>query len=34
MVQFYVCCIRRGLVTLDGVPEKWREAVRVEMEEV
>lgn len=32
MVQFYICCIRRGLITLDKVPEKWREAVRAEME--
>lgn len=32
MVQFYICCIKRGLITLDKVPEKWREAVRAEME--
>lgn len=30
--QFYICCIKRGLITLDKVPEKWREAVRAEME--
>nr|DAG99413.1 MAG TPA: hypothetical protein [Ackermannviridae sp.]DAJ64554.1 MAG TPA: hypothetical protein [Caudoviricetes sp.]DAV58924.1 MAG TPA: hypothetical protein [Caudoviricetes sp.] len=32
MVQFYICCIKRGLITLDKVPEKWREAVMAEME--
>lgn len=32
MVQFYICCIKRGLITMDKVPEKWREAVRAEME--
>lgn len=31
MVQFYVCCIRRGLITLDKVPEKWRDAVKVRL---
>ena len=34
MVQFYVCCIRRGLITLDNVPEKWRDAVRSRLEGV
>lgn len=34
MVQFYVCCIRRGLITLDNVPEKWRDAVKSELEGV
>lgn len=31
MVQFYVCCIRRGLITLDNVPEKWRDAVKARL---
>jgi hypothetical protein len=31
MVQFYVCCIKRGLITLDKVPEKWRDAVKVRL---
>lgn len=34
MVQFYVCCIRRGLITLDNVPEKWRDAVKARLEGV
>ncbi len=34
MVQFYVCCIRRGLITLDKVPEKWRDAVKARLEGV
>lgn len=28
MVNFYVKRIRAGKMTLDQVPEKWREAVR------
>ncbi len=31
MVQFYICCIRRGLITLDNVPEKWRDAVKARL---
>lgn len=34
MVQFYVCCIRRGLITLNNVPEKWRDAVKARLEGV
>lgn len=34
MVQFYVCCIRRGLITLDNVPKKWRDAVKSELDGV
>lgn len=34
MVQFYVCCIRRCLITLDNVPEKWRDAVKARLEGV
>lgn len=34
MVQFYICCIKRGLITLDKVPEKWREAVKSELDGV
>ena len=34
MVQFYVCCIRRGLITLNNVPEKWRNAVKARLEGV
>lgn len=33
MVQFYVKRIRAGKMTLDQVPEKWREAVREALEE-
>lgn len=32
MVKFYVNRIRHGLMTLDDVPERWREAVRKELE--
>lgn len=32
MVQFYVCRIKLGKMTLDDVPEKWRDAVRAKME--
>jgi hypothetical protein len=34
MVQFYICCIKRGLITLDNVPEKWRDAVKARLEGV
>lgn len=32
MVNFYVDRIRKGKMTLEQVPEKWREAVRQAME--
>lgn len=32
MVKFYVNRIRHGLMTIDDVPERWREAVREELE--
>ena len=28
MVQFYVLRIQQGLMTIDQVPERWREDVR------
>ena len=28
MVNFYVNRIKKGKMTIDNVPEKWREAVR------
>ncbi len=33
MVQFYVCRINLGKMTLDDVPKKWRDAVRAKMED-
>lgn len=33
MVQFYVCRIKLGRMTLDDVLEKWRDAVRDKMED-
>lgn len=33
MVKIYVSLIRKGKMTLDEVPEKWREAVRKALEE-
>lgn len=33
MVQFYVKRIRAGKMTIEQVPEKWREAVREALEE-
>lgn len=33
MVQFYVCRIKLGRMTLDDVLEKWRDAVRAKMED-
>ena len=33
MINFYVKRIRRGLMTLDEVPERWREAVREALKE-
>ena len=32
MVQFYVNRIKKGKMTLDEVPLKWREAVREALE--
>lgn len=32
MVNFYVKRIHKGLMTLDEVPERWREQVRAELE--
>lgn len=32
MVAFYVMRIRQGKMTIDDVPEKWREAVRKELD--
>ena len=33
MVNFYVKRIRKGLMTIDEVPERWREQVREALEE-
>ena len=33
MVQLYVKRIRAGLMTIDDVPLRWREAVRKALEE-
>lgn len=33
MVAFYVKRIKAGKMTIDEVPEKWREAVREALEE-
>ena len=33
MVKIYVRRIRAGLMTIEDVPEKWREAVREALEE-
>ena len=33
MVNFYVNRIRQGKMTIDDVPERWREAVRQALEE-
>lgn len=32
MVQLYVDLIRKGLRTIDQVPERWRAAVAAELE--
>jgi len=32
MVKIYIELIRKGKITIDEVPEKWREAVRKEIE--
>lgn len=33
MVKIYVRMIRAGKMTIDDVPEKWREAVREALED-
>lgn len=33
MVEFYVRRIKKGKMTIDQVPEKWREEVRKALEE-
>jgi hypothetical protein len=32
MVNFYVKRIRKGLMTIEDVPERWRDAVREALE--
>ena len=32
MVDVYVALIRKGKMTIDDVPNRWREAVRKELE--
>ena len=34
MVKLYVKLIKMGRMTIDDVPELWREAVRAELEEM
>mgnify|MGYP006979421279 FL=1 len=34
MVQFYVCRIKLGRMTIEDVPEKWRDAVKARLEGV
>lgn len=34
MVQFYVCRIKLGRMTLEDVLEKWRDAVKARLEGV
>lgn len=34
MVQFYVCRIKLGCMTLEDVPEKWMDAVKTRLEGV
>ena len=34
MVNFYVKRIHKGLMTIDEVPERWRDAVREALEGV
>lgn len=31
MIKFYVGMIQRGSITIEQVPARWREAVRVEL---
>ena len=32
MVRIYVYCVKCGRMSVDDVPEKWRESVRKEIE--
>lgn len=34
MINFYVQRIKQGKMTLEEVPEKWREAVRERLENI
>lgn len=34
MVQFYVCRIKLGKMTIEDVPKKWRDAVKTRLEGV
>lgn len=34
MINFYVTRIKQGLMTIDDVPEKWREKVRKKLENI
>lgn len=34
MVQFYVCRIKLERMTIEDVPEKWRDAVQARLETV
>lgn len=34
MVQFYVCRIKLGRMTLEDVPEKWHDTVKARLEGV
>lgn len=34
MVQFYVCRIKLGRMTLEDVPKKWRDSVKARLEVV
>ena len=34
MVRFYVLQIKLGKISIDDVPERWREQVRKELEEI
>ena len=33
MVRFYVLQVKLGKISIDDVPERWREQVRKELEE-
>ena len=33
MVKFYVLQVKLGKISIDDVPERWREQVRKELEE-
>lgn len=34
MINFYVNRIKQGKITIDDVPEKWREEVRKKLENI